>query len=53
MANVLQSIKNAEEAADAKIAASKEEAAKIVADARMEAARSIAFEPKWLRFRHG
>ena len=41
MANVLQSIKNAEEAAEAKIAASKEEASKIVADARMEAADII------------
>ena len=37
MESVLQSIKNAEESANAKIAASKEEAAKILADARKEA----------------
>ena len=36
MESVLQSIKNAEESADAKIAASKEEAAKILSDARRE-----------------
>ena len=41
MANVLQSIKDAEDAADAKIAASKEEAAKIIADARKEEAEII------------
>ena len=41
MANVLQSIKDAEESANAKIAASKEEAAKILADARKEASDII------------
>ena len=38
MADVLQSIKNAEESADATISASKEKATKILADARKEAA---------------
>ena len=41
MESVLQSIKNAEESADAKIAASKDEAAKILADARKEASEII------------
>ena len=39
--DVLQSIKNAEEAADAKITVSKEEAAKIISDARKEALEII------------
>ena len=38
---VLQSIKNAEESADAKIAASKEEAAKLISEARKEALELI------------
>ena len=37
MSDVLNSIKEAEESADAKLTASKEKAAKIVADARKEA----------------
>ena len=41
LSNVLQSIKDAEESADAKIASSKEEAAKIIADARKEASEII------------
>ena len=46
MANVLQSIKDAEDAADAKIAASKEEAAKIIADAKeaMKSSKTLRME---------